>query len=107
MADYLLIETRDPFEFTTVNHFYRTALDLKKAGHNVTLFLVQNGVLPARRAAHDELAQLVEHGVSVLADEFSLKERAIAPSELFPGAKAASMDVIRDKVAAGVKAAWH
>jgi hypothetical protein len=108
MADYLLIESRDPFEFASVNAFLRVALDLKKAGNTVTLFLVQNGVLPTRKGVRaDDLAQLTASGVSVIADEFSLKERAIAKSDLAGGVKAGSLDLVIDKLAAGSKAIWH
>ena len=48
MAKYLLIESRDPFESNDVAFAYGLASDLAKEGNEVTLFLVQNGVLPAR-----------------------------------------------------------
>jgi predicted peroxiredoxin len=108
MAEFVLIESRDPSEFATVNHFYRRALDLKEAGHNVTLFLVQNGVMPARKGFQAEkLAEVAASGVTILADEFSLKQRAIARDELLPGAGVASLDVVVGKMAAGAKTAWH
>lgn len=108
MADYLLIESRDPFEFASVNSFLRIAVDLKKAGNSVTLFLVQNGVLPSREGARaDELAAVAASGVAVLADEFSLKERAIPQNELVNGIKPSAIDIIIDKLASGSKAIWH
>jgi predicted peroxiredoxin len=108
MAEFVLIESRDPSEFTTVNHFYRRALDLHEAGHNVTLFLVQNGVMPARKSVKaDRLAELAAKGVTILADEFSLKQRAIEEDELLPEARIASLDIIASKMAAGAKTAWH
>jgi hypothetical protein len=108
MADYLLIESRDPFEFASVNSFLRIALDLKKAGNTVTLFLVQNGVLPTRKGARaDELAQLSASGISVIADEFSLKERAITAGDLAGGVTAGPIDLVIDKLASGSKAIWH
>ena len=51
MANYLLIESRDPFGESGVVQDYTLASDLKKRGNDVTLFLVQNGVLPARSCA--------------------------------------------------------
>ena len=50
MAKYLLIESRDPFETNDVGYFYDLAAGLAQKGNTVTLFLVQNGVLPARRS---------------------------------------------------------
>ena len=53
MARYLLIESRDPFEFADTNYMYDLAGDLSAKGNNVTLFLVQNGVFCARRNVKD------------------------------------------------------
>ena len=80
MADYVLIESRDPFEYSDTGYFYEVAAALSKAGNNVPFFLVQNGVLTARKgisnSAVDKL-QKAAPGVKILADEFSLRERAI------------------------------
>jgi predicted peroxiredoxin len=108
MAKYLLIESRDPFESTEVAHQLDLAASLAREGNEVTLFLVQNGVLPARRGARsDALARLADGGVEVLADEFSLRERGIAADRLAPGVKAAPLDVLIDQLEAGRKAVWH
>jgi hypothetical protein len=50
MADYLLIESRDPFAWRDVDTYYELATELRNQGNDVVLFLVENGVLPARRA---------------------------------------------------------
>jgi sulfur relay (sulfurtransferase) complex TusBCD TusD component (DsrE family) len=106
MHNYLLIESRDPFESNDVRYYYQLSKDLVKAGNNVTLFLVQNGVLAARPSAHSAaLSALCQSGVEVLADDFSLCERGI--SKLAEGVAAASIDVIVDHLAAGHKTLWH
>jgi hypothetical protein len=51
MADYLLIESRDPFESNDVGYYCDLARGLVEAGNQVTLFLVQNAVLAARPLA--------------------------------------------------------
>ena len=51
MSKYLLIASRDPFESGDIGHYYDLAADLAKAGNEVMMFLVQNGVLPARRGS--------------------------------------------------------
>ncbi len=108
MSKYLLIESRDPFESTDVSYYYDLAAGLVKDGNLVTLFLVQNGVLPARPCTQSEkLAALSKAGVQVLADEFSLRERGIAADRLAAGVKAASLDVVVDQLAEGRKALWH
>ena len=108
MSKYLLVESRDPFESNDVAYYYDLAAGLAQNGNSVTLFLVQNGVLPARPSTHSEkLAALGKAGVQVLADEFSLRERGIAADRLAAGVKAASLDVVVDQLAEGCKALWH
>src|SRR5271156_2694683 len=51
MGEYLLIESRDPFESNDVGYYCELARGLAEAGNQVTLFLVQNAVLAARPAA--------------------------------------------------------
>jgi len=106
MAQYLLIESRDPFESNEVGYYYDLAKGLVEGGNQVTLFLAQNGVLSARPSAHSAaLSALARSGVAVLADDFSLQERGIA--ELAEGVTAAPIDVVVDHLAAGHKTLWH
>ena len=51
MANYLLVETRDPFDSTDVEDLYTLAEGLAEEANQVTVFLVQNGVLPVRKAS--------------------------------------------------------
>ena len=106
MAEYLLIESRDPFESNDVGYFYELAQGLVESGNQVTLFLAQNGVLPARPSKHSAaLGALVRSGVKVLADDFSLQERGI--TKLAEGVTSASIEVVVDHLAAGHKTLWH
>jgi predicted peroxiredoxin len=108
MSKYLLIASRDPFETNDVAYYYDLASSLAREGNTVTLFLVQNGVLPARPSVwSDTLAALTRAGVEVLADEFSLRERGIDAGRLAQGVKAAKLDVVIDQLAKGRKAMWH
>lgn len=108
MGKYLLIASRDPFESRDSDQFQELAAGLAKEGNTVTLFLVQNGVLAARRSTRSEaLAKLAGAGVEVLADEFSLRERGIGRDRLVNGVKAAPLDVVVDQLAEGRKAIWH
>jgi predicted peroxiredoxin len=108
MNDYLLIESLDPFESNEVAHYLDLAAGLAKEGAKVTLFLVQNGVLAARRStASAALERIVRLGVEVLADEFSLRERGIRTDRLATGIKAAALDVVIDQLAEGRKALWQ
>ena len=108
MSDYFLIESRDPFESAEVAANGELAIELARAGHRVRVFLVQNGVLPARRGASGvALAAVVGAGVPVLADEDSLRERGIAPDRLAPGVVPAPLDLVVDALAAGARVLWH
>jgi hypothetical protein len=106
MARYLLIASRDPFEATDVLDYYDLAAALAKAA-DTTLFLVQNGVLPARPSAWSpRLAELDGAGVHVLADEFSLRERGIRTDRLAPGVAPAPLDAVIDHLATGCTVLW-
>src|SRR5438552_18875438 len=108
MDKYLLIESRDPFDNNVVARQYELAVNLVKEGNQVTLFLVQNGVLPARRGSLSELlTNTARAGVEVLADDFSLRERGIAASRLADGVKAAPHSVVIDQLADGRMAIWQ
>ena len=51
MPRYLLIESRDPFDSNDTGFCRDLATQLAAGKNDVTLFLVQNGVLPARSGA--------------------------------------------------------
>ena len=74
MPGYLLIESRDPFESTGAARTCELAIQLRAAGHDVALFLVQNGVLAVRSGARRaELDKVIGTKIEVLADDFSLR----------------------------------
>lgn len=108
MTDYFLIESSDPYERADVQAHCELALGLARAGHRVRVFLVQNGVLPARRgAARNGLGALLRAGIPVLADEQSLRERGIRPDALADGINPAPLDLVVDALAAGSRTIWH
>jgi len=108
MAKYTLIASRDPFESREAAHYADLASDLRKAGNDVTVFLVQNGVLGARKSnASAPLSKLAREGVTVLADAFSLRERSIPTNRLADGVKPSEIDVVVDHLAEGRKVIWH
>jgi predicted peroxiredoxin len=107
MTKYLLIESRDPFETNDVLYYYDLAAALARQGA-VTLFLVQNGVLAARRSRESRrLTDLAKAGVRVLAENFSLRERGIRGDQIAEGVEGAPLDTVIDHLAEGGKALWH
>jgi sulfur relay (sulfurtransferase) complex TusBCD TusD component (DsrE family) len=108
MADYLLIESRDPFESRGFAQRCELALALRADGAGVTLFLVENGVFAARQAAKlRELEKLAKAGVHVCADEFALRERGVGGNELAPTVESAPLEALVGSLASGAKALWH
>ena len=108
MQKFLLIESRDLFESNDVSYYYELASNLVASGHAVTLYLVQNGVLAARRSAQGaKLSALDAAGVRVVADDFSLRERGIGAARLAPGVKEGAIDVVVDHLAEGARSLWH
>lgn len=108
MAKYLIIESRDPFDSQDSGYFSELVQGIAGKGNETTLFLVQNGVLPTRKGSkHSEtISRLVKNKVKVLADGFSLKERAIR--NLVDGVEIAGVDRLVDLLLdAGTKAIWH
>ena len=106
MTEYLLIESRNPFESNDVGYYYELVRGLVDTGNQVTLFLIQNAVLAARPLAQAPLLQaLVGSGVKILADEFALKQRGV--HKLLDGIEIASIEIVVDHLEAGHKTLWH
>ena len=110
MSHYVLIESRDPFDSRDSEQLYDVAKDLKGRGHDVTFFLIQNGVLPARQgsAYARRLSDLTASKVRVLADVFSLKERGLQREEMLAEVKDSDVGHLVDMLMRdGTKAVWH
>jgi sulfur relay (sulfurtransferase) complex TusBCD TusD component (DsrE family) len=106
MTEYLLIESRGPFESRDVGYYYELARGLSEAGNQVSVFLIQNAVLAARSSADvPELLALLNTGIKVMADDFALKERGI--TKLLEGIQIALIDVVVDHLEAGHRTLWH
>lgn len=108
MSTYLLIESRDAFDSKDVAAYCDLAMQLTHGGHNVVLFLVQNGVFMARADAQTQLLQkAVSNGVVVLAEEFSLRERGVSLQGLAEGVECSPLDRVVEEMAKGVNVIWH
>ena len=107
MTEYVLIESRDPFESRDTEFLEQTAMAIRERGHPVTVFLVQNGVFAARKTAA-RFKRLTDAGLLLLADDFSLRERGIKPSELAQGIQESGISSLVDAITQpNTKAIWH
>ena len=52
MSHFLFIQSQDPFTEVATSRQYQLAAELAKAGNQVQVLLVQNGVTPARKGAN-------------------------------------------------------
>ncbi len=110
MAQYVMVESRDPFESRDVSYFYNVAADLAGNGDQVTVFLVQNGALASRKDAKgNPMGALLKSKAQVLVDSFSLKERGIGDAERHSAVKPADIGDLLDKIMEqkGTKVLWH
>ncbi len=111
MSQYVLIESRDPFEYGDSLYMYGLAGDLAGKGNSVTLFLIQNGVLTTRKGVkNNPLTGLKGKAPSltVAADDFSLRERGISESGIVEGVSVSNVDNLVDMlVQDGTKIVWH
>lgn len=106
MKRYLIVESRDPFECASFAWRNDLAATLA-AGAEVTVFLVENAVYAARASAgFAGLGRLKRAGVTVVADEFALRERGIAAAQLAPEIKAARIDLLVAELGRGARAIW-
>lgn len=108
MNKYLLIGSRDPFTSADAQNLYTMALELEHAGNDVSVYLVQNGVLPTRVGAKFAgFGAILGRGITVMADRFSLQERGIPQDALMNGVTASELDIVIDHMAEGAKVIWH
>jgi len=106
MKRYLIIESRDPFEAASFAGRNELAVNLAADGE-VTVFLVENAVLAARVGSRFAgFARIRRAGVTLIADEFALRERGITVAELVPEVKAGRIDLLVAGLGRGAKAIW-
>ncbi len=110
MSKYLLIESRDPFDNPGTESFLDLAGRIAAKGDSVILFLIQNGVLILRKGStfNRTIRELMESSVKIMADKFSLSERAIQDRDRIEGIFVCEIDrAIETLMEPGTKAIWH
>jgi sulfur relay protein TusB/DsrH len=108
MARYLIVDSRDLTEYTNGGYIQKVAGKLKQDGNDVTLFLIENGVLAARKGAEigKNLTELSKRGTRIMAEDISCRARGIG--QLVEGVAQSNMDQLADLIAEGSdKVLWY
>lgn len=104
--DFLVIASGDPLASPHAGSG-DLAVRLAESGKRVGVFLVQNGVTPARRGARwDDREALLHAGIPVQADAFSLRERGIEADRLAEGVEVTDLAPILDALGDGARVLW-
>lgn len=109
MSQYVLVETKGPADGG--DYAFELGRQLREARHDVTIYLLQDGVFTARRTykAAAALVQDAERsGVKLLADAVSLRQRGVLGDRLAKGVSVAEMnDLVDLLMERSDKAIWH
>ena len=109
MSRYLLIETKSPLNGG--DWAVELGKQLKEQRHEVTIYLLQDAVFAARRTfgAGERLCQEAEkHGLKLLADGVSLRQRGVVGDRIAKEVRASGMDELVDLLMErSDKAIWH
>lgn len=108
MPDHLLIESGGAWSGPACARFVRDAVALAADGHDVCLFLVEDGVTAALPGAVPGLGDVLRLGGRIWVDDLSLGRRALTASDLVPGAEVVGIDAVAGRLLEpGVRAVWH
>ena len=108
MEHFFFIQSREPLTDNRATADYELINNLAAAGNQVTVMLVQNGVIPARRGSIiKSFDKLCDGKAWILADPFSLAQRQIANDELKAGIESSALDRAVKAMLAGHKVIWH
>jgi len=109
MARYLLIETKDPLDGG--RYSFDLGKQLREIQHDVTVYLVQDAVFAARKgfeAGERLLAEARKDGLTLLADEISLRQRGVVKARLSDHVRVSTMEELVDLLMErSDKAIWH
>lgn len=109
MPRYLIVETKGPSDGG--DYAFEVGRQLREAQHDVTIYLLQDGVFSARRT-HKEGAKLVQdaekNGVRLVGDAVSLRQRGVVGDRVAKSVTVAEMDQLVDLLMErSDKAIWH
>ena len=108
MTNYMLIQSEEPQATERTINLYQLAKDLTCAGHSVSLFLVQNAVIPARTTSkYQYFDELLEHDLRILVDSFSLLQREIYVGDVKRNIEIGSVRDVIEAMLDGDRVIWN
>jgi hypothetical protein len=104
----VVFETHGPSTPSAVEEVFSAVRLAQEHGQAPVLILIQEGVLHAMHADGGAVSSLIEAGVTVLADRFSLALRGIDPGRLPASITCAEMPAFVELLTHdGVRPLWH
>ncbi|MGP3990908.1 hypothetical protein [Streptomyces sp. 3N207] len=108
MNEFLLIESSGPQFGSGAERFVGDACRLLREGADVTLLLIEDGVVGSVPALTPGVEDCLRLGGELWADAFSLHQRGVAPEDVVSGARVVEMEDVAERLLrAGVQAVWH
>ena len=101
MKRFLVVGSRDLTEYVNGKYVPLVVEELRAKGHDVTLFLIENGVIAARNGskAGKVLNGLSDKGARVYAEDVSCRARGV--QTLASGISFSNLDFLADSIAEG------
>jgi sulfur relay protein TusB/DsrH len=109
VSKYILIETKSPLDGGS--YAFEVGQQLKALRHDVTIYLLQDGVHAVRRTfktGQQLVADAERSGLKVLVDSVSARQRGIVGERVAKGVSVSDMGALVDLVMEQAdKAIWH
>jgi sulfur relay (sulfurtransferase) complex TusBCD TusD component (DsrE family) len=101
MGSFLVVGSRDLTEYINGQYVPLVVEGLREKGHEVTLFLIENGVIAARAGSTSGqvLNGLAQKGEHVFAEDVSCRARGV--QRLTQGVALSDLDALADSIAEG------
>ena len=108
MPSYFFVQSQDPYTDRVTDDQFSLMTQLASEGKDVSIFLTQNGVIPAAfQAKCTAFDKLLNHKIKIYADRFSLEQRQISATELKGNIESAEIHVVVQAMLAGDKVIWN
>jgi sulfur transfer complex TusBCD TusB component (DsrH family) len=108
MASYFFIQSLDSIANSKTDDQFRLMQELAARDNKVQVLLVQNAVFMAKAGTQcQRLDALIDKGISIYVDDFSLAQRGITSGEIRPKFKTAEISCVIDALLDKQKVIWN